>query len=272
MAKVSIAAIIIARDEAELIANCIDTLRWCDEVVVVDNKSQDTTAELAAGLGAKVLTSDSHNFSQLRELPLKHVKSDWVVYIDADERVTPLLAQEIMVQIETTTANALSIRRDNYFYGQLLQAGGWECDWVTRVFRRSELAGWQGQVHEQPKFAGQAAQLHHPLWHFSHRSTQDNWRKSAEWTRIEAERLAVQGNRVTGLTLLRKTSLELLRRLVIKRGYRDGVVGWIESMVQAANRLLVYVQVWEMQRKPKLSQTYQELESNLSKLWQASRP
>jgi glycosyltransferase involved in cell wall biosynthesis len=266
----STTAVIIARDEESMIANCIDSLRWCSEILVVDNGSNDTTAEVATSLGARVISFSAHSFAQVRERALKHVKTDWLIYIDADERVTPALAQEIQVQLETTKAKALIIPRQNMMYGKVFTAGGWQTEVVTRAFERHALQGWRGDIHESPVYEGETVTLHTPLIHLTHRSTQDGLRKTIEWTAMEAKLLAAANAApVTPATLIRKPLMEFFRRLVKAQGHKDGMAGWVEAGTQAANKFFVYAQLWELQQKPTLSELYTQAEEAIAKEWDA---
>jgi len=266
--KATITAIIIAKNEEEMLVNCLETVRWCDEILVIDNNSIDKTAQLAEANGARVVSAKSNNFSELRNEGLKKSKTDWVFYLDADERVTPKLAQEIQVHVETNDAQVLRLKRQNIYYGQLVTHGGWGEDLLERVFMRSALKTWQGQVHESPEYTGQAITLHQELVHLTHRNTRDNLLKSADWTLIEAKLLyEAKSPEVKILTLFRKTIMEFVRRLVFKKGYQDGPVGWIESMVQGMNKFLVYLQLWELQQKPTLPEQYQQAEKEIVELW-----
>jgi glycosyltransferase involved in cell wall biosynthesis len=266
--KLNITAIVLAKNEVEMISNCIETLRWCDEVIVIDSGSTDDTAAIAENAGARVVRHKSDSFAQLRDLGLRHVKTDWVIYIDADERVTPRLYQEIAVNIETENADVLQMFRENICYGQVLRHGGWQNDMVTRIFRKSALKGWHGVIHESPEFEGSVKQLHTPLIHLTHRSTQDNLRKSADWTIKEAELLAESDiDPVTLSTLLRKGIMEFIRRAYLKGGRKDGMAGIVESIVQGMNRVMVYIQVWELQQKPSIKDVYQKTERQIADQW-----
>ena len=108
--NLSITAVIIAKNEESMIANCIDSLRWCSEILVIDNGSDDTTPHVAESLGARVVSYKTGSFAALRERAQKYVKTDWLFYIDADERVSPMLAKEISVHLETHTAQALRMK------------------------------------------------------------------------------------------------------------------------------------------------------------------
>lgn len=263
---------IIAKNEEKMIADCINTVAWADKLIVLDNGSIDQTAQIAEKLGAKVIHFEHNSFAKLRNQVLSYIETDWVFYLDADERVSPTLAKEIMVHLETNTADMLQIKRKNYCYGQYLTAGGWQNDVVSRVFKKSSLKEWTGQVHESPICEGTANQLSSPLIHLTHRNTQQNLLKSASWTLIEAQLIHKSGVApVTFFTLMRKGVMEFFRRAIINKGYQDGLTGLIESLVQAINRVLVYIQVWEMQQQPSLDEKYHRLEIEMRKLWDQDR-
>jgi glycosyltransferase involved in cell wall biosynthesis len=270
----TIAALIIAKNEEEMIANCIETLRWCDEIIVINNESADATVGIAHRLGAKVVTA-SGTFAELRNQGLAKAKTDWVLYVDADERVTPALAAEIkkvigasLEESVVTPPTSYLINRQNILYGSYLQHGGWEEDGVVRLFNRESLKTWVGSVHEHAEVSGHQGTLKQSLIHFTHRSVVSGLAKTIEWTPIEADLLYQAGTPpVTVRTLLRKGLMEVWRRAVVKKGYRDGAVGWIEALIQGMNRVLVYMQVWEKQQKPTLPERYQQYEKAIHTLW-----
>lgn len=266
--KPTITAVVIARNEEKMIAACIETLGWCDSILVINNGSTDDTVKKAESAGAKVITFTSDSFARVREEAIKHVVTDWIVYIDADERVTPTLAKELAVNIETGAASALSMYRKNYFFGHPFVYGGWQHDVVTRAFKCSELTGWSGDIHESAHWRGETVLLQSPLIHFTHRSVVDNLKKSAEWTPKEAQAfIDSQAEAVTFKTILRKGVMEFWRRGIRDQGYKDGTVGLIEALVQAINRMWVYIQVWEMQQKPSIPERYAHLEDEIRKKW-----
>ncbi len=264
----TLSAVVIAKNEEAMIANCLDTLRWCDEILVINNDSTDATVEIARQGGARVITAVG-TFAELRTEALKHAKTDWLLYIDADERVTPTLAQEIKIVLETADHAAYAINRTNVLYGQHLQHGGWEDDWVVRLFDRTKLKHWAGDVHEHAVVEGSEGKLQEKLIHFTHRSIVSGLLKTAEWTPIEAQLLAASSKtpKITLGLILRKTLMETFRRGIQRQGYKDGLVGWIETLVQAMNRMLVYMQVWELQQKPSLPDKYHQYERSLVELW-----
>jgi len=265
--KPTIAAIVIAKNEAEMIANCLETLKWCDEIIVIDHDSEDTTPEIAKRLGARVIAA-SGDFSAVRNEGLRVCKSDWLLYVDADERVIPILAKEIQTVIAETTTAAFALNRSNILYGHILKHGGWDQDLVVRLFKRSNLIKWEGVIHEHAVIEGNVASLDTQLLHLTHRNVVQGLLKTAEWTPLEAKLLHEAGAPNVQLrTLLRKGFMEMLRRGILKKGYQDGLAGWVEVLVQAMNRVLVYIQVWELQQKPSLPDRYQKYEETVAELW-----
>lgn len=269
MKRPTFSALIIARNEEAMLANCIATLRWCNQILVLDDGSTDDTAKIAEQSGAKVIAFRHNSFARKREELLKRAQSDWVFYIDADERVVPTLAKEMMVVAETQKADAMRFRRNNIYYGQLLKYGGWGSDFVTRAFKRESLKGWFGDIHESPEFTGAIVDIKTPIIHLTHRDTASGLFKSAAWTPMEADALAAADTKpVTFFTIFRKGFMEFLRRAVLKRGFKEGMVGWIEALIQGMNRMLVYIQVWERQQKPTIAEKYQKTERDIQQLWQ----
>ncbi len=268
----NLTAIILAKNEQQMLPGCLRTLQWIPHLILVNDGSTDQTAKIAEDFGSKVINFAHNSFARLRNEGLKQVATDWVFYIDPDERVTPTLAKEIALHLEKDQVNALTLNRTNICYGQEFKHGGWQHDQVTRVFRTQALEGWTGQVHESPQFQGETLSLQSPLIHLTHRNTSDGLRKTIGWTKIEAQLLAeARVKPVTLLTLIRKGGLEFLRRAIFKKGYQDGMPGLVEATIQAINKVLIYIQVWELQQQPSLAEQYRQHELEITKLWQAEK-
>lgn len=261
--------IIIAKNEELMLPKCLVTLKSFPHLLVVNNNSTDETAEIANKAGARVITTADRSFSQLRDLGAKKSTTDWIFYLDADERLTPRLASEIANCIKNDKFVTATCRRQNYFYGHKFTAGGWDKDEVTRLFKRSALVGWQGEIHETPIYKGPGTFLDGTLWHLTHRNTGDNLIKTATWTKMEAGLLAKSSKtpKVTKAIILRKGFMEFYRRYFQNRGYLDGMAGFVESLVQGMNKMLIYIQVWEMQLKPSLTTRYDEIEERINQDW-----
>jgi glycosyltransferase involved in cell wall biosynthesis len=268
--KNNITAIIIAKNEEKMLASCLETLDWCQNLILLDNGSTDKTVEIAEKYNCQVISFQDPSFAKKRERALSLVKTDWLIYVDADERVSPALAKEILVHLENEDASVMSFYRQNICYGYEMKNGGWDEDLVTRVFKKDSLKEWIGEIHESPVFEGENIILKQKLLHLTHRSTADNLKKSSEWTIKEAELLAAANiKEVTLKTIIRKGLMEFYRRAYKKNGRQDGMPGLIEALVQALNRMMVYIQVWELQQKPSIEKRYQKEEEKMKALWKS---
>lgn len=267
--KQTITAVLLAKNEEQMLPLCLKTLDWVDHILVIDNGSQDNTAQVAADYGAQVIGFSHSSFARLRNEALKHVDTDWLLYIDPDERITPTLAKEILVHLETDDADVLSFNRTNICYGTEFNHGGWEEDKVTRAFKTTKLEKWEGKVHESPVYEGRHQLLHTPLIHLTHRNTTDGLKKTIQWTAIEAQLLHKAGVApVTLFTLIRKGGMEFFRRAILRQGYKDGMPGLVEAVVQGINKVLVYIQLWELQQSPSLEDKYRQYEVEITRQWQ----
>lgn len=270
MKKAPISVLILAKNEADMLSACLATVAWCAEVIVLDDASTDETVEVAKKAGARLVSAPkTTSFAAKRQLLAQKATQPWLLYLDADERITPVLAQQL--RAATQQEQIVRLRRQNYFFGQSMSHGGWQHDMVVRLFPKSALLAWVGEIHESPQLARlPTLELDEPLWHFTHRTIRDGLLKSASWTYLEAEAIhQAQHAPVTTSVVVRKVLGELYRRLWQHRGYKDGQAGMFEGFVQAINRALVYMQVWELDRQPPIVQRYQQLESELQQLWQS---
>ncbi len=266
--KTTISAIIIAKNEEQMLEACLKTISWCDEIIVVDSGSTDNTNKIAENYSAKVISFEHSSFARLREEGAKRAKGNYLLYIDADERILPKLAKEIQLQLELHPNCCLQIKRLNICYGQQFNFGGWQTDFVTRIFPKNKLRGWQGIIHESPVCDAPKITLKQQLIHLTHRNTAINLQKSAQWTQKEALLLyKADVAKINFFTLIRKGFMEFFRRAVLKKGYKDGLAGLIEALVQGINRVFVYIQVWELQQKPNLPKRYQEIEKKINNEW-----
>lgn len=267
----SVTAVIITRNEETMIANCLETLRWCDARVVLDTGSTDRTRELAERSGAKVFKAKGSNFAQWRNEAAQHVSTAWILYIDADERVTPTLAKVIQGRLQRTEFDAYTLRRNNIHFGKWMQHGGWQNDVLLRLMKKEKLRGWQGDVHEHAEITGRLGAIEEPLVHLTHRNLFDGLRKSADWTDIEAHLLLEAGHPKVGpLRLVKIVVFDLLNRVFIKLAWKDGQEGVIEAMIQSMNRFLVYTRLWELQQKPPLEKRYDLVEKEIQRQWRSS--
>lgn len=250
MNKVSLTVIIPARNEEKMLVGCLKSVKWADEIIVVNNGSDDKTALLARSLGAKLIYCKRNgiNYSKPRNLGAKEASGEWLLYVDADERSTPSLKREIEKAIKNPAFAAYTIPRQNIFLGHPMRHGGWWPDRVMRLIKKSQLEGWFGNLHEQPEIVGKIGAFENPLTHLTHRSLSEMLKKTNEWSALEAELLfKAHHPKMTWWRFLAVAGREFWYRGIVKLGFLDGTVGVIEIIYQMFSRMITYAKLWELQ-------------------------
>lgn len=271
METLPVTAAILTHDEEVMLPGCLNCLSWCQEIIVLDQYSRDNSAAVARSYGAIVQQSSEDSFARRRERLMDLAKTEWILYVDADERITPDLAREIAELLKTQNSlTAVGFPRKNFFFGKEFRNGGWQRERVVRLFRKNALRGWHGAIHESPLYEGEAVFTIQPLLHFTHRSVRDGLLKTAAWTPFEAAELAAVVPPVSPWTVARKGLGELWRRGIKEHGWKDGQAGVMEVVTQAINRMLVYMQVWELQQQPPIADHYRKLEQTISDEWKTN--
>lgn len=251
MAKTLLSAVILTKNEEEMLADCLTSVKWADEIIIVDDKSVDGTVETARKFGARVFVHRRQDFARQREFGAKHALGDWLLYLDADERITEELRKEIKEEIENPgNFKAFQILRKHNLLGKWMKHGGWSFDYQVRLIKKDKLISWQGEIHESPKVNGPIGRFKNPLVHFGHRSLEKGVEKTIEWSRIEA-RLMLEANhpKVRIYHLIKVPLVEFTRRFFLKTGFRDGTGGFIEAAVQSFNKFFTYANLWALQNK-----------------------
>lgn len=241
-----ISVIIIARNEERHIRDAISSVAAADEVIVVDNNSSDKTAKIAKEAGAKVYSLSGIDFSYLRNFGREKARSEWLFYIDADERPTSSLVEEITRVVKTSEYAAYTVNRQNYFFGK--QWGRPEK--MVRLLRKNALIGWQGSLHESPHIVGKIGKLSGVLNHFTHSDISSMVEKTNEWSEIES-RLRYKNNHpdVSWWRFLRIIITSFWQSYIVQGGWKSGTYGLIEAIYQSFSMFITYAKLWEKQHK-----------------------
>jgi glycosyltransferase involved in cell wall biosynthesis len=241
--------VVIARNEEDKIEDCLKSVKWATQIVVIDNASTDKTAEIAKKHKARVVKTTDEltlNYAELRNLGLEEAKEDWILYIDADERVTPELKRELQELVSGKSVYA--IPRKNIILGREMKHGGWWPDYVKRLYKKNKLKGWTGELHEEPEFDGEMGHLTNPLVHHKHDKLSEMVTKTNKWSEKEAKLLLDAGHpRMSWWRFFRIMTTELWYRLIIKRAFLDGVEGVIYAIYLMWSKFITYGKLWEMQ-------------------------
>jgi glycosyltransferase involved in cell wall biosynthesis len=244
----NLTVVVLTKNEEIYIAGCLDSLKWCEEVIVLDSLSTDRTVEIARACGAEVFLRPFQNFADQRNAALDLARSEWVFFVDADERVSPELADEVALAVQGLKVDGFWIPRHNYQKGKLILHAGLYPDYQLRLFRRESGRYDPSQkVHEIVKLDGAAGYLTNPLIHISFDIWQDFIDHQKRYARIKAEAHYERGVKPT-YHFVAGPVLEFLRRYIVLQGYRDGLHGLYLSCVFAYYYFIMFVnlrQLWK---------------------------
>jgi glycosyltransferase involved in cell wall biosynthesis len=244
-----ISAIIIARNEEKMIGEALDNLAFCDEIIVVDNGSVDKTKEIVEKKGAKIYEIRTNDFSELRNFGLSKAENNWILYLDADERIDDELKNSIKDIISTDTRYAaFFLKRKNFYFGK----HEWpKIERLERLFRKEKLKQWKGALHESPVVDGEIGRIDKGLiLHFTHRDLESMLSKTNEWSAKEALLRYNSGHPKMSWWRFPRVMLTAFLDSYIKQGgYKAGVTGVVESMYQAFSMFVTYAKLWELQSK-----------------------
>ena len=250
--KLMISAVVIAKNEQDVISDCIRSLLWCDEVLLIDNNSNDKTGILAKKEGAEVIGCNSTGYSSLRNFGLMRAKGEWILYVDADERVESGLQHEIfkLLKNRTIDSSVFAIPRKNYVFNRWLKHGGWYPDYVKRLYKKDKLEKWVGDLHEEPEYLGEMGYLKNHLVHLKEKNLQEMVVKTNIRSEIEAQ-LMFEANHPQ-MNIVRFGSAmfrEFWYRFVKNLAFLDGGEGIIMGIYQVYSRFISYAKLWELQIK-----------------------
>lgn len=241
-------AVILTLNEADHIRPCIDSLSWADRVVVFDSFSQDETVALAAASGADVWQNSFENYAQQRNAALDALKTDWVFFVDADERGTAELGAEIRQVMSTRPEMGWYVPRHNYIFGRLTRATGWYPDYQLRLFKHGHVR-YERPVHEVAVVEGEIGYLQRPLIHYNYRNTAQFHAKQRAYATYEATIMYDNGVRPRPHNFIFQPIRQFWWRFVTLAGYRDGLHGL---------RLSLYMMYYEWVKYRKLAWFWQK--------------
>ncbi len=229
-------AAVIARDEQAHIGSCLDTLAFADErLVLLDAATRDDTARIARGRGARVEVRPFDNFAAQRDAALAQARGEWVLFVDADERVTDALRAEVLARIARPGGRrGFWIPRHNVLLGRVVRHAGWYPDYQLRLLERAAVHfDPLRPVHEEPLVDGPVGHLRGPLVHFNYASLAEFVRKQERYCRLDADRWLLTYGRPRSRAVLGQPLREFWRRYVTLQGYREGGLGLVLSLLLA---------------------------------------
>lgn len=237
-------AIIITKNEAARIGECLDSVAFADERIVVDDNSSDGTGDIAAQKGARVVTHAFAGFGAQKNFALSLAQGDWVLSIDADERVTPALRAQIETAIGKSDADGYEFPRLSSFCGRTMRHSGWYPDYVLRLFRRGRARFSDDAVHERVICDGPVARLSEPLLHTPVVRLEDAISRMDRYSTAGAEMLVAKGRRVSFFSGVAHGLWTFLRTYVVQAGFLDGREGFLLAVANAQGTYYRYMKAW----------------------------
>jgi glycosyltransferase involved in cell wall biosynthesis len=248
------ATIITLNEESNIQAAC-ESVAWADEVIVVDSDSTDSTREIAASIGAKVIQNSWPGFGAQKQFAVDQAKHEWIFSLDADERVSAEL-QEAIKQLrdksDANLADGYKIARRTYYQGRWIRGGGWYPDRQLRLFRKS-VGHWKNRhIHESVEMnpGARVDILYGDIVHYTVRDAAYHHRMIGErYAPLAARQMLEEGKSTSALRIATAAPSAFIRSLILKAGFRDGLAGLSIASFAAHHAFLKHLMLWEMKNK-----------------------
>lgn len=244
-----LSVILITRDEAANIRACLESVAWADEIIVVDSGSTDGTAEICRGFGAQVYVHDWPGFGVQKNRALGYASKEWVLSIDADERVTPGLraAIEAALRNDAGACSAYRVSRLSSYCGRFMRHSGWYPDRIVRLFRRGTAHFSDDLVHEQLQVEGQIGRLGGVLLHYAIDNAEEVLHKVNHYSSAGAAMLRQRGRRATLTGAVLRGCWSFVRAYFLRAGFLDGREGFMLAVSNAEGTYYRYLKLLLMQ-------------------------
>jgi len=242
MHEARISAVLITKNEAMNLTDCLESLRFCQEWIVLDSQSSDDTAAIAQRFGCRVINdADWQGFGIQKQRALDAATGEWVLSIDADERITPELAAEIQQAIRSNAADGYYIARRSQFLGRWMRHGGWYPDRVLRLARRTNVRFDPTPVHEKMLVSGRIAELKQPMLHYSYRSIEDVLAKQKTYALAGAAKKSGAGVSGGVVMALLRSGWTFVRLYGLQLGFLDGRQGLVAALAKSQETFWKYL-------------------------------
>ena len=259
-----ITVVISTYNEEKNIKDCLLSVKWADEIIVVDGKSQDKTKEIALELGAKVYSVDNNLMLNInKNYGFDKSSGEWILSLDADERISEELKRELLENINNKFVG-YRIPRKNTIFGKWIQYGLWWPDFQVRFFKKEKGKFPCKHVHEYLMVEGEIGELKNPLIHYNYTSISQFLHKlDTVYTENEVDNFIKTGKQIAWQDAIRWPIRDFLKIFFAQRGYKDGVHGLVLAMLQAFYNLVFFAKIWESQGFKENTINIKELEKEI---------
>lgn len=250
--NIKLSVIIITKNEEKNIKECLESIKWADEIIIVDAFSDDSTVEIAKLYTNKVFQREWIGFTDQKNYALSLATNEWVLSLDADERVSnslKLKLQNLFYDIsQVENIDGFLIKRDNYFLAKKIRSCGWDKDYQVRLFKKSKTKLTNRLVHEGFEVNGKIEKIHEPIVHLSYKSFNDAIKKINQYSSLEALEKSLK-KRSNILTIIFYPLIYFVQHFIFRYGFIDGIYGFFVSLLHAWTKMLVQLKIWELQHK-----------------------
>ena len=249
----SLSVILITKNEEANLKECLESVSFANEIIVVDSQSNDKTQEIAQSFGAKLeITSDWPGFGPQKNRALNLATQEWVLSIDADERVTPELKEEILAVISSKdAANCYAIPRSSWYCGRFMKHSGWYPDYVDRLFKRGTAKFSDHLVHERLLPDGSVAKLKNHFLHYSFKDFSQVLKKVDAYSTASAEQAYLKGKRSSVGKAIGHGFWAFIRTYFLRLGFLDGSQGLALAISNAEGTYYRYIKIWLIEQSGK---------------------
>jgi len=242
-----ISVVIITKNEQNNILACIESVSWANEIIIIDAESTDATRDIANEYSdkVKIFVRQWEGYGKAKNFGIKQAISEWVLCLDADERITCALKLEIKNVIKENKFDGYQIPRLLYFCGHLVRKGGCYPDWQLRLFRKGYGYYGDEEVHERFNLKGNVGYLKNYMVHYSYKTMFDYWQRFNMYTELDAKK-KYRNKKNFSIFCVMILPWELFRRLILKRGIFDGFPGLFYHIFSAISSFVKYAKLWEL--------------------------
>lgn len=240
-----VSVVIVTKDEEKNIEDALKSIADAKEIIIVDAFSTDRTIEICTSYTDKIFQQHWQGYARQKQLAVDYATGPWVCILDADERLTPELKDEIRETLLKTDCNGFYLPRKNYFLGKWIRHSGWWPDYTLRLFRKGKASLEDREVHEKVILDGAAGYLKNPLEHYTYRTIADFLRKMENYSTLAAKEIRRKSGNTPLFSVAVRPVFTFVKMFFLRLGFLDGVYGFLLALLYSHYTFLKYVKTWE---------------------------
>ena len=244
---IPVSVVIVTKDEERNIKDALESVREFEEIVVLDAFSADGTVEICRRYTPRVFQQEWMGYARQKQTAVNLAQKEWVLILDADERVTPELKKELAGKIGEGTHDGFYLPRKNFFLGRWIRHSGWWPDYTLRLFRKEISRVEYREVHEKVVVEGSVGYLREPVEHYTYRTIADYLRKMEQYSTLSANELYTK-KKTPLLSMMVNPVAVFIKMFFLRQGFRDGMHGFTLAGLYGCYTFLKYAKIWEKRR------------------------